>query len=369
LPAHIVQSGSTGLAAVLLLAACGAEPVSASTAPAARVGEAAGGHFEVVVERSLPADLRLASDVRWASDDAVWVAAGPRGVLEVPLLEDGPAPRRLGTGGDPPDGLLLAASDGTVAAAVGFGSVSWARTSPPAAGGRASPLATIVDFDLWQQRAVFLGARRGPDGTWSPEGGILWAGSLADGLADVEVRMHSESGPRAEEMALCGTLDLGAVRFFPDGRYTVVPGVQPGAFLYAADGKLLHAWKTDSLGFYDRCDLDWEEARPVKRDPRARIRWWRRHPTLDEVVPWGEWPALIVRHPRDDGTSWQIVVLSDAGASKAIDLPIASASTGSHLKADLRGDRLALLVSEFGPPDEPPQEPPRLVVLKLREQG
>lgn len=363
-PARNLHSFSTGLAAGLVLAVCGAAHAASSTAAATAAPEVARDHFEVVLERPLPADLRFASDVRWASDDAVWVAAGPRGVFEVPL-EAGPARRRLGAGGEPPDGLLLAASDGMVAAAVGFGPVSWAPTSPPNTTGRSSPLATIVDFDLWQGRAVFLGARRGADGTWSPDGGILWTGSLANGFADVEALMYSESGARAEEMARCGLLGLGAVRFFADGRYAIVPGVQPGAFLYAADGKLLHAWKTESLGFYDRCDLDWDEARSVKRDPRARIRWWRSHSTLDEVVPWGEWPALIVRRPRADGTSWQLVVLSEGGGGEPIDLPISSASTGSHLKADLHGDRLVVLVSEFGPPDEPPQEPPRLVVLQL----
>lgn len=346
------DKGLTGLAAVLLTAAFAVEASAVSQ----------------VVERSLPDDLRWASDVRWASDDSVWIAAGSSGVFEVSIADPAAPPRRLEANGKGPDGLLLAASDGVVAAAVGFGPVSWARVATPNLFERTAHLATIVDFDLWQDRGIFLGARRGPKGEWAPEGGLLWHRSIGTGFSDVEPALFADGGPGALEVAFCGTLGLGAVRFFPDGRYAVVPGVQAGAYLYAADGKLLKAWKTEGLGFYDRCELDWDEARPVKADPRARLRWWRRHATLDEIVPWGEWPALIVRRPRDEGTAWQLVVLSATGASDPIDLPVESASTGSHVKADVRGDRLVLLVSEFAPPDEPPQAPPRLVVLRRTEE-
>jgi hypothetical protein len=352
-----------GLVAVLLLGACAADSATATTAPEPATAIEAS-RFEVLHTQPLPAALRWASDVRWASDDTVWVAAGPDGVFEIAVEEGGSGPRRLGADGGGPDGLLLAASDGMVAAAVGFGPVSWTRADSPSNGRQTAPLATIIDFDLWRGRGVLLGARRDAEGNWSPEGGLLWLGSLAEDLADVEATMFAESGPQALEVALCGTLGLGAVRFFADGRYAVVPGVQPGAFLYASDGELLHAWRTEPIGFYDRCELDWEEARQLKRDPRERIRWWRRHPTLDELLPWGDGPALIVRRPRQDGTSWQLVALSERGISEPVDLPVVTASTASHLKADLRGDRLAVLISEFGPPDEPPQEPPRLVVLR-----
>lgn len=345
---------------MLLVGGC--EGASA-TVPSSGAVEPAN-RFEIVHDRPLPDELRWAFDVRWSTDESVWIAAGRAGVLEVSVEADGATARRLGGEGDGPDGLLLAVSDGKAAAAVGFGPLSWTRTASPTATARAAPMAEIVDFDLWRDRAVFLGARRDEAGEWAPEGAILWAGSMEEDFADLEPRMYAESGPKALEVALCGALGLGAVRFFADGRYAVVPGVQPGAYLYAADGKLLRAWKTESLGFYDRCELSWDEARPVKADPLARIRWWRRHPTLEEVVPWGNWPALIVRRPGDDGTSWQLFVLSDEGISEPVDLPVATASTGSHLKADLRGDRLAVLISEFGPPGEPPQEPPRLVVLR-----
>lgn len=317
----------------------------------------------VVSDRPLvEPELRWAQDVRWASDEAVWLAAARPGVFEVTLAGDRPPRRVVAAGGEAPDGSQLAASGGYLAAAAGFGVVSWTGLDPGVE--RATPLATIVDFDVWRGEAVFLGARRDEEGRWAPEGAVLWAGSLERGLEELTPRMYSASETNADEVALCGILELGAVRFFDDGRYIVVPGFQPGAYLYDRGGRLLRAWETGPLGFYDECDQSWDSSGLLARDPDARRRWVHQRVVLDDVVDWHGEPALLLRHPRPDGTTWRLVVLGDAGPSAPVELPVRTGSTASHVRADRRGDRLALVISEFGP-EVPPAEPPRLVVLDV----
>lgn len=338
-----------------------AVPAAALPAAGAAAKGAAPVRLRVVSDRPLvEPDLRWAQDVRWASDGAVWLAAARAGVFEVALAGDR-APRRVvAAGGEAPDGSQLAASGGYLAAAAGFGAVSW--TGLETGVERASPLATIVDFDVWRDQAIFLGARRDEEGRWAPEGAVLWAGSLARGLAELTPRMYSASATHADEVARCGILELGAVRFFDDGRYVVVPGFQPGAYLYDRGGRLLRAWETGPLGFYDECDHGWDTSDLLARDPDARRRWVHQRVVLDDVVDWHGEPALLLRHPRPGGTGWRLVVLGDAGPSEPVELPLRTGSTASHVRADRRGDRLALVVSEFGP-EVPPAEPPRLVVL------
>lgn len=315
--------------------------------------------FEIVLDRALPEELRWAADIRWASDDAVWLAAGRSGVFRLGL--DADRPQRLTAGGEGSDGLQLAASDGIVAAAVGFGSVSWLDDGASALRGRAAPLSVIVDFDLRQGEVLLLGARRNAEG--AVEDGILWSGTLRDSLEELRSTMEPED-PSALAVARCGILEIGAVRYLADGRHAVVPGFVPGAYLYDQRG-LVRAWDTASLDIYDHCDIDWDTANLLMRDPEARMTWVHQRQVLDELLPWRGWPALLIRKPRADGTAWHLVVLSEVGISEPVDLPVTTSSIGSHVRGDVRGDRLALLISEFGPPEPRPAQPPRLVVLKI----
>lgn len=344
----------------VLLAACATPEVTAVPETASLARSAGGSSFEVVLDRPLPQELRWAWDVRWASDQSVWLAAARSGVFELSIEGPETSPRRLGAGGDGPDGLELATSDGVVAAAIGYGEVSWRSTEPRAVTERAAPLAILVDFDLRDGEAVFLGARRTDDG--AVEDSIVWHGSVKRRFEDLSPRM-APPDPSALDVGRCGLFELGAIRYLEDGSYAVVPGFVPGAFLYDRSGALRHAWDTTALGIYDQCDVDWEQSALLMRDPDARRSWVHGRSVLDDIVPWGRWLALIVRRPRPDGTSWQLVVLSDRGVSPPVDLPVRTGSTGSHLRGDVRGDRLALVVSEFGGLEQPPLGPPRLIVL------
>jgi len=210
-----------------------------------------------------------------------------------------------------------------------------------------------------------LGSRRDDEGRWAPLGAILWSVELTgDGLAAPTPRLFADSGPGAKEMARCHVLELGAVRSLGDGRWAVVPGIQPGVHLYDRDGKLLRVWQTEPLGFTDHCDLDEQEFLRLNAEPGPRSRWINHRRTLDDILPWGGWPALVLRQPGDDGPRWQMVVLSQDGAAAPLPLPVGTAGPNAHLRGDVLGDRVVLLVVEYEESPQKRTQRPRLLVLE-----
>lgn len=320
--------------------------------------------FEVLADRPLPTELRWSSDVRFAADDAVLLAAGSDGVFRLSLSEETAPPSRVGADGHFLNGFALASNAGLVAAAVPFGPVNRIARDPPRDFREDLPMGGIVDFDLVGDLAVFLGARRDDEGTWAPEGALLWAGSPSRGFTDLEPRMFNERGADDRTFARCWFLMTGAVRALADDRYAVVPSTQPGAFVYDAEGKLLRAWQTTSLGFYDRCDLDDAESYRLGADIEARASWMARREVLDEILPAGGWPLLVIRTPEPDGAGWRLVALREDGVHDVGRLPVAGHSELSRLKGDVRGDLWVLLVHVEGRSNHPPAEPPRLVLLR-----
>lgn len=377
--------------AILAVLVPGTSPASGGTppgrgarpdpSPAAPLAAQPAGRSEtglrIVAQRSLTADERPASDVRWASADSVFLGAGPRGVIKVPIA----APGKITTAlpGGRKEGIWLAAkvavSAGYVVTGAPAWSLAWVKRSADPDSFRESPFATIVDLDVFGDRLAVLGARRDEAGHYTPEGAILWVGSLSHRLSDITPRLFSEPSPQAapgdppaRAMVYCASLNLGAVRFLADGSLLVVPGVQPGVLLYDPQGKLVRTWPTQELGFQDRCDLDSEQSQSFGRHPLAFLSWVNQRRVLSDILPLPEGPALVVRESHGEETRWELLVLRPNAPARRLPLPFTAPSPYAHLRGDVRGDRAVFLVVDSRFAQRPPAFPARLIVTTLPSQ-
>lgn len=313
-------------------------------------------NLTIEADYALPAATGSAWDIRWIGDASVFVAL-TEGVSEVSLLEGRvtvkPVTRR-GTF------VRLGTSNEYLAGGAPFGPFGWMRRSAPEKTAGSSRLATLVDLDVWRDRVLLLGAARDALGQWSPDGAIAFAGSLSTAAALRPV--HFARSKNAMTMANCEFLELGAVRFLSDGRFVIVPGVEPGVFLYSAEGRLLRTWDTEDLGFVDRCTLDAAQRRELGGNPLPRFAWLNARAVLDDLIVIGDSPALIIRSVRGGMARWELVTLG-AGTPVRTALPLTGRGPDTHLRADVRGDRIALLLFDYTAPPAKPR-PSRIVILR-----
>jgi hypothetical protein len=228
--------------------------------------------------------------------------------------------------------------------------------------------AAILDLDANGHRLLLLGAQKDEQERFAPDGAIAWIGSLTRDLADLRPVYYSSSGPGAKTVANCGLFDLGAVRFLRDGSFLVVPGVEPGAYLYSAAGKLSRTWDTAQIGLDSGdCEtLDGKLRNRLYADPEPRFAWLNQRRTLDDILALPGDPGLIVRRVAQGRTSWELKILGREGKITTVALPVRSTTDLAHLRGDVRGDRIAILVSEYG--KHGPAAPPRLILARITRE-
>lgn len=325
--------------------------------------------LRILWDRPLPEAVASAHDLRWASDESVYLALGWDGVVEMSLAPYGERIRKIVPGKQERGGFyvstLLGAHADTVLVGAPIAAVTWQRQSSSVR--REAAFDVIQDLDLHAGRAVVLGVRRDAEGQFAPEGAIAWLGSLAADLADVRPVVFDTRGPGAPNVDACGSFRMGSVRFLADGSFVVVPGVQAGALHFDATGKLLRSWDTVALGLTDDCErLTREQALRIHFPP-VRWEWLNARRTLDEVVPVPGGVGLIMRSVEAGVPSWEMVQLTlDGGVAGRISLPIPPINEITHLKADVKGSRLLILVQAYVPdPTKPISMPGRLVFAEL----
>jgi hypothetical protein len=340
---------------------------SAAAAPAP--GPAAHPTLRVLSDVELPAELRLAVDVRWASGSSVFLALKRSGVVEASLDGKGQPPKQLIAGEKVPGGFWLswhvAASPTYLVAGAPFFSLTWRRLG--SAERKEEAFEGIHDLDLQGSRIAVVGARRDEAGKLAPEGAIAWTGSLDKGLADLKPLIFDAGGPGVPSMNACASLMLGATRFLADGSLVVVPGVQPGVYRYDAQGKLLHSWDTVALGVDTDCGgVGKPLAATLAANFPRRLAWINDRRIVDEVLPLPAGPGLLVRSVEQGQTRWGLKVLRSDGSAVVYDVPIRAPGPFGHLKGDVRGDRLILLRWEYRQDGMPEGAPlPHLVVAAL----
>ncbi len=333
-PAETLRRSATALVILLL-----------ATATGARAGEV---ELRISGERLLPESLLKAIDVRWAGAESVFLAVLPTGGVEYsldPVNRDYrlATPAGFGEGGIGLTGRV-AASEDYLAVASGMFLLGWkTRGGEVRLDGRKS-FEGIEDIDVFENRLATLGIRRGEDGRMAPDGAIAWVGSLDAGLADLKPVLFSTAGPGARPMDHCATFEIGAVRFQRDGTLVVVPGAEPGVFLYDPAGKLLHTWETEPLGLDVRCGFDDDQLQLLAANFLARWSWLNQFRTVEDVLPLAQGPGLVIRQVTDSGTRWDLTILRRNEPALTMPLPVTTPSTTAHLRGDVRGEKVLLLL-------------------------
>lgn len=246
-----------------------------------------------------PALIGSAADVRWQSD----------GSLQVGLRQDGVYVWRPGAGGSE----LLATLAGTTYRRAGrYG--NYGRLGGGPAGrvvfagdlfgvyrqhdGRVTALKTnleiVGDLDQHNGWAVAVGLSRqaepspGPDDIWEPY--VAW-------MFDVEGAVQGLLPTRDGGAALdaCYPVELSLARFVADDLALVIPGAEPGAFLYGTDGILRGTLDVATFSA-SRPDCG-PEQKPLLYKEEFRNAWLNRHRVIDEVAANGEGDVFFfVRH-------------------------------------------------------------------------
>ena len=322
--------------------------------------------IHILSARELPASLAKATDVRWAGAGSIYLALRDQGVVEIPV-EPAPAlPREVVAGSAQLGGFfystLLGASPRYLvagASAMAFTSVDLGTKSR-----RDEAFDAIHALDVQGDRLLILGMRRDEQWKVGTDGAIAWLGSLDKKLTDLRPVAYDATGPGIRNMMRCGGMRLGGVRFLADGRFVVVPGVQPGVQLYDSEGKAIRSWDTGPLGIDSDCGTLSEEAsRALIASIEGREEWISRRRTVDAVLPLPDAIGLVLRS-RDGGRlRWDLVVLKMDGGTSKHRLPVEAGGDFFHLKGDFRAGKIILLLSEERAKDDKYPAPRLFVAL------
>lgn len=250
-----------------------------------------------------------------------------------------------------------------------FGGFGWMDigTTGVAEKGQRSIL-TLMDLDARGDAVAVLGADSGEVQGLARDGVIAWIGSLSKNLQDMKPLMKGRSSPGGKDMARCGFLESGAIRFMRDGSLIILPGVEPGAYRYDASGKLLQTWDTKPFGIIDDCDVQPTQLALLGSDFGSRIAWLSSRVRVDEILPLANGAALLLRRVEGGVTRWELVTLPFRGKSQRVDLPISVPTPRGSVRGDVRGNEMALLVYDVPLPSEKPEVKPAVYVIAIDGQ-
>lgn len=278
--------------ALLLASAPGAPQVNEPSAPA----------LEELRRLDLPEGLSAAADVRWRTD----------GRLLFGLERDGVYSWRPGAAAIEMEATLAGSTHGRASrygnySRLGGSAVSGLVFAGDLFGvyrrhdGRTTPLKQnlemVADLDQRGGLAVTVGLARqpspspGPDDIWEPH--IAW---LIGAEGTVRGLLPTRDGGAALEA--CHAVELAVSRFVAGDLILVIPGAEPGVFLYGIDGSLRGTVDAEALSA-TRPDCG-PEQRALLRSEESRTAWLRRHRLIDDVVANSEGDVFFfVRHVRD----------------------------------------------------------------------
>jgi hypothetical protein len=308
-----------------------------------------------LIERELT--LARPTDVRWEGDDHVLIAALQDGIARVSVADAAPPewlpewPAGVGPGSRY---MYLGTSEKFVVAAdLAFG-LRW-RERVAAGDVVSQPMEYIADLDVQGERLLISGLRRDDRGQLGADGAFAWIGSLPDGTFRAVLPFTNRG-----LIENCAGFHLTAVRFLRDGGFVIVPGAEPGVFIYDAQAHLQRTFDSRVLNIVTDCDLTRDEQTLLPTNAEARQGWINRHRIVDDVVELGAVPALIVRKRDQTTTRWELVPL---GNGETRPIPVTSPSPWAHVSADSRNGRIALLVADQIAPREEGVSP-RLIVWR-----
>lgn len=333
-----------------LAAASSAARASAAEVPALRVLAS----YEVAGEPS------TATDVRWAGDRSVYLARRYHGVAEV-KLEAGlqrvrqvvPSPASLGFRSSQSFDQL-AASEDFLAVADSLGFVAWRsleRRADLSVRFDRKTMWSVEDLDLAGDRLLVLGAIRydDPRNPFSLDGAVAFLGSAReDGRQTLRPVLFDPEGRGAPHLLHCVGESLGSARFLAGGSFFIVPGFQPGAYLFSPEGQVVHTWNTALLGLDEDADCarrTLKTRNALNADSERLFQHLNQHRIVDEVLPLPSGPGLVIRSVEAGTVRWELDVLG-AGGIETYEIPLPSASAYVRASGDVRAGKIVLLVAD-----------------------
>src|SRR5947209_2141484 len=305
---------STGVgAACLLVALLGCLGAQAEPQPKA---------LRLLKRTPLPQASSVATDVRWASDDSVYVSWDHDGVAEVGL--DGARRRVLVPGLTAFGGLShfthLAVSPSALTVASMLHSLAWRPLKATPKGEvlfQRQQVAITEDLDLSGDRVLLLGLAKHQSGerTIAPDGAVAWVGTLSARLEDLKPVLYDLGGPGAPNYYNCRAHPIGAVRFLADGSFVVAPGFQDGVHLYNAGARRVRSWTNEQAGLDTHLDCPkiTDEQRQFVNDA-GWPHFLNSHHVVDDILPLPQGPGLLIRSWGADGqVHWTLKVLQAGG--------------------------------------------------------
>ena len=249
-----------------------------------------------------PDEISSAADVRWQVDGSLLVGLRQDGIYswrlgapgsEAVVTLAGTTYRRAGRYGNysrlggGPVGSLVFAGDLFGAYRQRDGRIRALKAN----------LEIVGDLDHRNGWTVAVGLARQPepspgqDDVWEPY--VAW---LFDAEGGVRGLLPTRDGGVALDS--CYPVELSVSRFVADDLFLVIPGAEPGAFLYGTDGMLRG---TLDVGAFSASRPDCgPEQKPLLYKEEHRTAWLSRHRVIDEVAANGEGDVFFfVRHVED----------------------------------------------------------------------
>ncbi len=273
--------------------------VLAAVAAAAQAGDPSPPVLGGIRPLDLPEELTSAADVRWRPDgsllfglerDGIYSWRPGTGVVELEATLSGTTYGRASRYGNY-SRLGGSTASGIVFAGDLFG--VYRRHD-----GLTTPLKQnleiVGDLDHRDGRTVTVGLARRPRP--SPAPGDIWEPYIAWLIgADGAERGLLPTRDGGGALEACHAVELTISRFVANDLVLVIPGAEPGAFLYGTDGSLRGTVDAEALSA-TRPDCE-PERRTLLRDEEFRTVWLRRHRFIDDVVANDEGDVFFfVRH-------------------------------------------------------------------------
>lgn len=175
-------------------------------------------------------------------------------------------------------------------------------------------LEIVGDLDQRDGWAVAVGLARqpepspGPDDIWEPY--VAW---LFDTEANVKGLLPTRDGGTA--LDACYPVELSLARFVADDLVLVIPGAEPGAFLYGTDGLLRG---TVDVGTFSASRPDCgPEQKPLLYQEGFRSAWLSRHRVVDEVAANDDGDVFFFVRYVEDAEQAALTAMNDRRAPHA----------------------------------------------------
>ncbi len=226
----------------------------------------------------LPEEVATASDLRWGEDGALLLGVDGHGVYSWPVGADH-AELVVTLAGSP---LVTMGRTQNYSRLGGFSAGAFAFSSfadgvlrhDEGEFSYSKAVSIVGDVDRRHGRTAIVGVSRGEDGDW--EDRLAW-------LIPDDGTVRGLLPRRTESSHWSLAKYLGVVRVLSEDRVLVIPGLEPGVFLYDESGRLRDTLGTEALFAESPWRITPEQDR-LLIEKAWRAAWLSRHRVVDEVV-------------------------------------------------------------------------------------